>query len=132
MGTNVYGNLSNVYFPQDSGSKIALLDTIEALSNSRRYPLWMVAGDFNMITKTDEKLGGKRRLEHEDCHFRDFIQATSLIDMPFCNGTFTWSNRRSGKYQIASKLDHFLLSDNAVHLGGDFSAAVLAHSGSDH
>eukprot|EP00253_Pinus_taeda_P005752 PITA_05752 len=132
LGTNIHGNLSNVYFPQDAGSKIALLDTIAALSNSRRFPLWIVAGDFNMITKTKEKFGGRRRLENEDCHFKDFIQATSLIDMSFCNGTFTWSNRRSGKHQIASKLDRFLLSDSAVHLGGDISSAILAHSGLDH
>ena len=71
-------------------------------------------------------------MEPEVSHFRDFIQATSLIDMSFCNGTFTWNNRRAGKHQITSKLDHFLLSENAVHLGGDISAAILAHTGSDH
>jgi len=132
LGTNIYGNLSNVYFPQDTRSKVVLLDTIEALSSSRRYPLWIVAGDFNMITKTEEKLGGRSRLELEVNRFKDFIQATSLIDMPFCNGTFTWTNRRAGKHQIASKLDRFLISDNAIHLGGDISAAILAHTGSDH
>eukprot|EP00253_Pinus_taeda_P028234 PITA_28234 len=132
LGSNIHGNVSNVYFPQDAGSKIGLLDTIAALNNSRRYPLWIVAGDFNMITKTEEKLGGRHKLEQEDCHFKDFIQASSLIDMPFCNGTLTWSNRRAGRHQIASKLDRFLLSDNAVHLGGDISSVILAHPGSDH
>jgi len=38
LGTNIHGNLSNVYFPQDTGSKIMLLDTIEAISNNRRHP----------------------------------------------------------------------------------------------
>jgi len=85
-----------------------------------------------MITKIEEKIGGRTRLEPEVVRFKDFIQNASLIDMPFCNGTFTWSNRRAGKHQIASKLDRFLISDNAIHLGGDISAAILAHTGSDH
>lgn len=132
IGTNIHGNLSNVYFPQDAGSKSALLDTIEALSTSRQHPLWIVAGDFNMITKMEDKIGGRTRLEPEVDRFKDFIQNASLIDMTFCNGTFTWNNHRGGKHQIASKLDRFLISDNAVHLGGDLTAAILAHSGSDH
>lgn len=44
LGTNIHGNLTNVYFPQDSGSKMALLDTIEALNNNRRHPLWITGG----------------------------------------------------------------------------------------
>lgn len=132
LGTNIHGNLSNVYFPQDTGSKIALLDTIAALSNNRRNPLWIIAGDFNMSTKIEEKIGGRTIMEPEVARFKDFIQNASLIDMPFCNGTFTWSNRRAGKHKIASKLDRFLISNNVVHLGGDISAAILAHTGSDH
>eukprot|EP00253_Pinus_taeda_P019736 PITA_19736 len=131
--TGASGGLAIAWNTQaDAGSKRVLLDTIEALSINRQHPLWIAAGDFNMITKIEDKIGGKSRLEPEVDHFKDFIQNASLIDMSFCNGTFTWSNRRSGKHQIASKLDRFLISDNAVHLGGDLTAEILAHSGSDH
>eukprot|EP00253_Pinus_taeda_P007130 PITA_07130 len=132
LGTNIHGNLTNVYFPQDSGSKIALIDTIEALNTNRRHPLWIIGGDFNMITKLEEKIRGRNRMDPYNFHFKDFIQNTSLIDMPFGNGTFTWSNRRASRHQIASKLDCFLIPDNVVHLGGDFSAAILPHTGSNH
>eukprot|EP00253_Pinus_taeda_P003053 PITA_03053 len=132
LGTNIHGNLSNVYFPQDAGGKTALLDTIEVLGNDRKHPLWIIGGDFNMITKLEEKIGGRNRLDPESSHFKEFIQNASLIDMPFSNGTFNWSNRRAGRHQIASKLDRFLLSDNVVHLGGYFSAAILPHTRSDH
>lgn len=71
-------------------------------------------------------------MEPEVARFKEFIQTASLINMPFCNGTFTWSNRRARKSQIASKLDRFLISDNSMHLGGDISAEILAHTGSDH
>eukprot|EP00253_Pinus_taeda_P019202 PITA_19202 len=131
--TGASGGLAIAWNTQaDSGSKRALLDTIEALSINRQHPFWIVARNFNMITKLEDKIGGRSRLEPKVDRFKDFIHNASLIDMPFCNGTFTWSNRRGGKHQIASKLDRFLISDNAVHLGGDLTAAILAHSESDH
>eukprot|EP00253_Pinus_taeda_P010254 PITA_10254 len=34
--------------------------------------------------------------------------------------------------QIASLLDHFLISDNATHIRGEFTASILPFSGSDH
>eukprot|EP00253_Pinus_taeda_P031502 PITA_31502 len=132
LGTNIHGNLTNVYFPQDAGSKKILLDNIEELNRNRQHPLWIAAGDFNMITRMEEKIGGKSHMEPEVHHFKDFIVNASLIDMPFCNGTYTWSNRRGGTSEIASKLDRFLISDNAFHLGGDLTAEILAYSGSDH
>jgi len=45
---------------------------------------------------------------------------------------FTWNNKREGLQQIASRLDRFLISDNATHLGGEFTASILPISGSDH
>eukprot|EP00253_Pinus_taeda_P023643 PITA_23643 len=87
IGTNIHGHLTNVYFPQEAGNKIALLDTIEALNFNRLHPLWIIGGDFNMITK----------LEQENGHFKDFIQNNMLIDLQFCNGMHTWSNRRVGR-----------------------------------
>jgi len=131
-GTNIHGNLTNVYFPQEAGNKIALLNIIEVLSLNRTHPLWIIGGDFNMITKLEEKQGGRIRMDQENVHFKDFIQNNSLIDLQFCNGTHTWSNRRAKKYKIASKLDRFLITDNSVHLGGDIVAAILPYSGSDH
>eukprot|EP00253_Pinus_taeda_P028580 PITA_28580 len=90
LGTNIHGHLSNVYFLQEAGKKIDLLNTIGALNNNRMHPLWIIGGDFNMITSLEEKLGGRNRLEQETTHFRDFIQNTSLIDLQFCNGSDHW------------------------------------------
>lgn len=97
VGTNVYGHLTNVYFPQIANRKIAALNTIEELNSNRVHPLWIVGGDYNMITKMEEKKGGRARLEQEVAHFKDFIYNNALIDMQFCNGTHTWSNHRTGR-----------------------------------
>lgn len=132
IGSNIHGHLSNVYFPQEHTRKIELLNTMEALNSHRTYPLWIAAGDFNMITKMDERTGGRPRSDPESAHFKDFITNSWLIDIPFSNDTFTWNNKRTGAQHIASKLDRFLISDNAIHLGGDLSASILPLAGSDH
>lgn len=132
IGTNIHCHLTNVYFPQEANNKIAVLNTIEALNLNRVHPLWIMGADYNMITGIEENQVGRARLELEDAHFKDFIKNNSLIDMQFFNSMHTWSNRRIGRKQIASKLDIFLISDNAVHLGGDLSASILPYSSSDH
>ena len=96
IGTNIHGHLSNVYFPQDQARKLAILHTMANLNSSRTYPIWIVAGDFNMIAKMGERTGGRPRADQDSAHFRDFIANNWLIDVPFSNGTFTWSNKRTG------------------------------------
>lgn len=54
------------------------------------------------------------------------------MDIQTSNDIYTWSNKRRGTQNIASKLDRFLISDNAIHLGGDFPASILPQGGSDH
>ena len=124
-GTNIHGHLTNVYFSQDSMQKIALLNTMEALSSNRTHPLWIMGGDFNMIRKSEEKRGGWAKLDMESTHFKTYIQNNLLIDLPFSNDMHTWNNKCSGSQQIVSKLDCFLISDNAIHIGGDIQASIL-------
>lgn len=131
-GTNVHGHLTNVYFPQEEMHKIDILNTLSLINSNRTHPLWTTGGDFNMITKMEEKRGGTTKLGNESIHLKNFIQNDWLIDMPFNNGIYTWNNKRVGTYQIASQLDRFFLSDNAIHLRGDFSASILPLNGSDH
>lgn len=93
IGTNIHGHLTNVYFPRDSSNKISLLDTIKILNSDREFPLWLIGGDFNMISKSEEKYGGREKLDQEVDHFNDFIHSSTLINMQTPNGTHTWSNR---------------------------------------
>ena len=68
---------------------MALLDTLEELNNARTHPLWILGGDFNMITRLGEKMGGRAKLEPESSHFKDFIQNNLLIDLQYSNGIYT-------------------------------------------
>ena len=54
---------------------------------------WCVGGDFNVIRRTSEKLGGSRVTPSmRDCE---------LIDPPLRNASFTWSNLQKKKTLFA-------------------------------
>eukprot|EP00253_Pinus_taeda_P022559 PITA_22559 len=66
--------------------KNTLLNTLEILNSTRTHPLWIIGGDFKMINRLEEKLGGKRKLDNESNNFKEYIQNNWLIDLPFDNG----------------------------------------------
>lgn len=132
IGTNTHGLLTNVYFPRDLQKKLDLLHTLTTLNSSKSHPLWISGGDFDIITALEEKSGGRAKLEGDSIGFKDFIHENQLMDLQTSNGMYTWTNKRRGPQHIASRLDRFLLSDNAIHLGGDFHASIMPHVGSDH
>eukprot|EP00253_Pinus_taeda_P021378 PITA_21378 len=130
LGTNTHGHITNVYFPQDPQLKAEVLDHLTALNSNRQYPLWIAGGDFNMITRTEEKQGGRDIGIRDGQLLKDFVRSNWLIDLPSNNGIFTWTNKREGIHQIASRLDRFLISDNAPYLGGDIISSILPISSS--
>jgi len=131
-GTDIHSHLSNVYFPQQLNQKLALLDTLTILNSNRQFPLWIGGGDFNFIRALEEKSGDREKLEGDSIGFRNYIQNNHLMDIHTSNGVYTWSNKCSGSQRIASRLDRFLISDNAIHLGGDFHASIVPQGGPDH
>lgn len=132
IGTNIHGLLTNVYFPQDLQKKLDLLNSLTALSSARSHPLWISGGDYNIITALEEKSGGRARLEGDNIGFKELISRNQLMDLQTSNGMFTWTNKLRESKHISSKLDYFLLSDNAIHLGRDFHASILPHASSNH
>eukprot|EP00253_Pinus_taeda_P009705 PITA_09705 len=132
LGTNAHGLLTNVYFPQETAQKNQLLNTLSDLNRDRPLPLWISGGDYNMIASMDEKRGGRSNSNNDDGLLKNFINSNWLMDVTTSNGIFTWTNKRAGAQQIASRLDRFLISDNATHVGGEFTASIIPCSGSDH
>ena len=81
---------------------------LENLRDQNRNPLWILTGDFNMITTLAENKGGIRRLEKDAKDFSAFIEKTKLVDIKNGNGQFT-CNKRILHQQIASRLDMILI-----------------------
>eukprot|EP00253_Pinus_taeda_P006641 PITA_06641 len=132
LGTELHGLLTNTYFPQDLHQKLEVLEALTALNSTRQHPLCISGGNYNIITNLKEKKGGRMKLEEDSTGLKEFIQTNQLIDIQTSNGLFTSTNKRRGPHHIASRLDRFLISDNAIYMGGELHASILPQGGSDH
>ncbi|XP_057453709.1 uncharacterized protein LOC130745451 [Lotus japonicus] len=91
-----------------------------------------IAGDFNAVRHSDERVGvngvtfaGRR--ESED--FNSFIANLQLLDPPLVGGKYTWF-RPNG--EACSRLDRFLLSDDWASTWPNLAQYVLRRNYSDH
>jgi hypothetical protein len=55
---------------------------------------WLSIGDFNAITSSDDKLGGKPFNNSSANLFSDFVNAFGMVDLGFSSNPYTWSNHR--------------------------------------
>ena len=72
------------------------------------FPLWCVSGDFNVIRRSSEKLGGFS-FTSSMRDFDGFIRDCELLDPSLWNAPFTWSNMQESP--MCKRLDRFLYSN---------------------
>ena len=99
--------LSAVYGPNSTALRKDFwveLSDIFGLSS----PCWCVGGDFNVIRRCSEKLGGAS-LTPSMKDLDDFIRENELIDPPLRRASFTWSNMQ--EHPVCKRLDRFLYSN---------------------
>ncbi|WCJ39584.1 hypothetical protein M5689_020562 [Euphorbia peplus] len=89
-------------------------------------------GDFNEISFSSEKKGGRLRDNIEMARFHDCLSSNDLCDVDADNFGFTWYNRRSGDGDIWEKLDRFLATPEWLHLFPSVSVSCLLRESSDH
>ncbi|RVX10571.1 putative ribonuclease H protein [Vitis vinifera] len=92
-------------------------------------PRWCVGGDFNVIRRSLEKLGGSR-LTPSMKDFDDFISDCELIDLPLRSASFTWSNMQVNP--VCKRLDRFLYSNEWEQAFPQSIQGVLPRWTSDH
>jgi hypothetical protein len=90
----------NVYGPHNQEDKDKLMQRLELIRTLVTTRNWILGGDFNMILSLEEKIGGTKKLEQDSSKFKTLIDHLKLVDIENSNGTFTWSNHRSGTQHI--------------------------------
>jgi exonuclease III len=85
-----------------------------------------------MIMSLEEKTGGSKRLEQDSGKFKTLPEQLKLVDIENNNGTFTWSNRRSGNQHVACRLDRFLVAEELIERDLCMESLILPKAGSDH
>ena len=84
------------------------------------------------LLSQEEKTGGLVAPPKNLQDFNCFVDNNNLMDIHSKNGSFTWTNKRSGFAHIAARLDRFLLSHDWKLSCLDISLDILSLPGSDH
>jgi exonuclease III len=132
IGSDKEGMITNAYGPQNNQDKDLFLQSLAYLGSLAEDKRWIIGGDFNMILTLEEKRGGKKCLEQDSAKFQELIENLRLVDIENGNGTYTWTNKRSGHQQIACRLDRFLISETLLLEGPLVDSNILPKAGSDH
>jgi len=121
-----------VYGPHILIENENFLQKMKTLNQMHDEKLWLIAGDFHLITSLEEKKGGFRREEPEMEKLKDIQEELHLVDIPKINARYTWKNRRRGNRKITSRLDRFLETENIISKYVYYEASILPFLGSDH
>ncbi|KAL4366196.1 hypothetical protein GQ457_05G015820 [Hibiscus cannabinus] len=78
-----------VYASPSAQHRKDLWDQLLALNPRAGVP-WVVGGDLNVISSSEERLGGSQRRSGICCRFNDFLFASGLMDMGYSGPKFTW------------------------------------------
>jgi exonuclease III len=128
IGSSKAGVITNAYGPQLNQEKYHFLDSLSYINTLRGQERWILGGYFNIILTLEEKSGGLKCLDQDSNKFHHLIDSLNLIDIETRNGPFTWTNKRAGTQHIASRLDHFLISENIMLEGPLIEADILPKS----
>ena len=85
-----------------------------------------------MILSLEEKKRGSKRLKQDSGKFKTLIDHLKLVDIENSNGTFTWSNCRSGNQHIACCMDRFLVTEELMEEGAYMENLILPKSRLNH
>lgn len=132
IGQREWFLVSAVYGPHILVEREAFLTQLQRLGNLQIEKMWVIAGDFNMITSAEEKKG---ILQWEDAdmeRLRESQATLKMIDINTINGKYTWNNKRGGNRQIASILDRFLATEHFLGKDIFYEATIPPCQGSDH
>jgi hypothetical protein len=97
-----------------STKKRGIIRDLEDLKTQSNNLQWILAGEFNIITSLAKKKGGTRRLDRDAEEFSKFIDTVEMVDLKINNGQFTWNNKDMNQYQVATRLDRFLVSESII------------------
>ncbi|XP_038970577.1 uncharacterized protein LOC120104120 [Phoenix dactylifera] len=96
------------------------------------HPLLM-AGDFNCIVGSHEKMGGKPfTYKRKIKEFQEFLDSNGLVDLGFSGPQFTWCNNQQGWARVWERLDRACATAGWVQCFPEHHVRHLPRIASDH
>lgn len=102
-----------VYGEPETSRRGEAWDSLRSLNHHPNVP-WLCAGDFNELTRQDEKVGGAIRNHRQMQSFRNMLGECGFIDLGFVGPRFTWSKHFLDGHSIWERLDRGLVNNNCV------------------
>jgi len=118
-------------FPYHS-QKHLTCSSINDLYQNRKTSIWLIFGDFNLILKSSEKIGGNGIDYHHTNLFNRTLNKCDLIDLGYKGDQFTWANNQNNNDHIKERLDRFCANSNWVNFFPRFCNYHLLRYTSDH
>jgi hypothetical protein len=131
FGSNSTWLLSAIYASPRRSERRMLWQNLSTVAGLHVLP-WVMVGDFNDITSSEEKWGGNRPNASRITEYCDCMNSCNMIDMGFSRPKFTWTNGQPVSSLIMQRLDRAWANSEWRTL---FLEAVVSHltrTHSDH
>ncbi|KAH0695122.1 hypothetical protein KY290_021422 [Solanum tuberosum] len=122
---------SLVYAKCSSEERKDIWDDLVHLAEDNEHP-WIVGGDFNVILREEEKLGGLAFTQAEAVDFAQCLNNCAIAELKFSRSIFTWWNGRVEEECIFKRLDRVLVNHEFLDLYPTSEVHHLVRQGSDH
>ncbi|KAK4716315.1 hypothetical protein R3W88_014653 [Solanum pinnatisectum] len=109
-----------------------LWDRMLHIAYTRDSTPWCAVGDYNVITDTEEKLGGIPYNMKKSLEFIGVIETCGLLDLGFNGPRFTWSNQIGISSRIWKRLDRAMVNDRWLQDMPHTNITHLPSVGSDY
>ena len=119
------------YGELETQRKIESWNLLRSLEKKFQIPQLCV-GDFNELTRSDEKVGGNKRSHNQMQLFRDAIDECGFIDLGFTGSKFTWRKHYANGQSIWERLDRALCINEWLQQFGSTRVFHLNCCSSDH
>lgn len=123
MITSMYARCSTL-------ERLELWDDLENLDTTG-CP-WMVGGDFNVILKEDEKLGGLDFTQQKAMDFAQCMNSCALNKILFTGSKYTWWNERINDECIFKRLDRVFVNQDLLDIFNLVEVEHFIRKGLDH
>ncbi|XP_050245827.1 uncharacterized protein LOC126693745 [Quercus robur] len=112
------------YGEPDAAKRNEAWAKLRSLNSNQNIP-WLCVGDYNEITRQEEKRSGVLRSFNQMQLFRDVIDECGLMDLGFVGPKYSWSKHFESGQSIWERLDKGLAMNNWFLLFPDPSSAIL-------
>nr|XP_019069479.1 uncharacterized protein LOC109120276 [Solanum lycopersicum] len=109
----------------------SLWQEMKTISQGVTQP-WLIAGDFNAILSTKDRLNGGQVTRNEIQDFGDCVRDMEITKLQWKGNYYTWNNKQCGEDRIASRIDRVFGNDEWMDKWGHVITEYGNPNISDH